>query len=207
MIRERNAVAGAFPGIARDFVGATKSAGGNHDRLRLENPETSALAVIAKRAHDAIAVLEQRHDRLFHVNRDALMNAVILQRANHFQTRAVADVRQARIAMAAEIALRNFAFLRAIKHRASFEFVHAGGRFLGVQFRHAPVVDVLATAHCVGEMDFPVSRSSTLPIAAAMPPSAMTVCALPRSDLQMRPTLTPTADASIAARSPAPPRR
>jgi len=44
-----------------------------------------------------------------------------------------------------------------------------------------------------------------LPIAAAMPPSAMTVCALPSSDLQINPTLTPAADASIAARKPAPP--
>ena len=50
-----------------------------------------------------------------------------------------------------------------------------------------------------------LSRSSTLASAAAMPPSAMTVCALPSSDLQTRPTLTPPADASIAARSPAPP--
>ena len=52
---------------------------------------------------------------------------------------------------------------------------------------------------------FQLSRSSTLPIAAAMPPSAMTVCALPRSDLQISPTLTPAADASMAARKPAPP--
>ena len=49
------------------------------------------------------------------------------------------------------------------------------------------------------------SRSSTLARAAAIPPSAMTVCALPRSDLQISPTETPAADASMAARSPAPP--
>src|SRR5688572_12404118 len=50
-----------------------------------------------------------------------------------------------------------------------------------------------------------LSSGHTLPMAAAMPPSAMTVWALPRSDLQTRPTLTPCAAASIAARSPAPP--
>src|SRR5688572_8891338 len=50
-----------------------------------------------------------------------------------------------------------------------------------------------------------LSRSSTLPIAAAIPPSAMTVWALPRSDLVMTATLTPRAEASIAARRPAPP--
>src|ERR1051326_5560999 len=50
-----------------------------------------------------------------------------------------------------------------------------------------------------------LSRSSTLASAAATPPSAMTVCALPRSDLQTRPTERPVAAASIAARRPAPP--
>src|SRR5438309_11445844 len=38
-----------------------------------------------------------------------------------------------------------------------------------------------------------------------MPPSAMTVCALPSSDLQITAVRTPSADASIAARNPAPP--
>ena len=35
------------------------------------------------------------------------------------------------------------------------------------------------------------SRSSTLASAAAIPPSAITVCAFPSSDLQTRPTETP----------------
>src|SRR5216110_672172 len=52
---------------------------------------------------------------------------------------------------------------------------------------------------------FQLSRSSTLARAAAMPPSAITVWALPSSDLQTSPTDTPAADASMAARSPAPP--
>src|SRR3954462_14622703 len=52
---------------------------------------------------------------------------------------------------------------------------------------------------------FQLSRSSTLARAAATPPSAMTVCAFPSSDLQTIPTLAPAADAAIAARSPAPP--
>src|SRR3954463_12407230 len=40
---------------------------------------------------------------------------------------------------------------------------------------------------------------------AAMPPSAMTVCALPSSDLQTTATFAPALCASMAARSPAPP--
>src|SRR5712691_302366 len=50
-----------------------------------------------------------------------------------------------------------------------------------------------------------LSRSSTLPMAAATPPSAITVCALPSSDFVTTPVLAPFADASIAARNPAPP--
>ena len=88
---------------------------------------------------------------------DALMDAVILQRADHFQAGAVADVGQARITMAAEIALQNPAVLGAVEHRApGFQFADAVRRFLGVQFGHAPVVEVLAAAHGVGEMDAPV---------------------------------------------------
>ena len=88
---------------------------------------------------------------------DALMDAVILQRADHLQAGAVAHVRQARIAVAAEVALKNLAVLGAIENRApGFEFVHPRRSFLGVQFRHAAVVQVLAAAHGVGEMDAPV---------------------------------------------------
>ena len=46
--------------------------------------------------------------------------------------------------------------LRAIEHRApGFELADAIGRFLGVQLGHAPVVDVLAAAHRVGEVHLP----------------------------------------------------
>jgi len=52
---------------------------------------------------------------------------------------------------------------------------------------------------------FQLSRVSVLASAAATPPSAITVCALPSSDLQTRPTDAPCSAASIAARNPAPP--
>ncbi len=85
------------------------------------------------------------------------MDAVVLQGADHFQAGAVADVRQARIAMAAEIALQDAAVLGAVEDRApGFQFAHARRRFLGVQLGHAPVVQVLAAAHGVGEVDAPV---------------------------------------------------
>src|SRR5687768_8900602 len=49
------------------------------------------------------------------------------------------------------------------------------------------------------------SSFQTFRSAAAMPPSAMTVCALPKSDLQMSAVRAPCALASMAARIPAPP--
>ena len=50
-----------------------------------------------------------------------------------------------------------------------------------------------------------LSREFALPIAAAAPPSAITVCALPNSDFEMMATRLPASRASIAARRPAPP--
>ncbi len=84
------------------------------------------------------------------------MNAVILERAYHLQAGAVANVRQARILVSAEVSLQNPAIRSAIEKRAPcLQFAHAFRRFPGVQFGHAPVVEVLAAAHGVGEMDPP----------------------------------------------------
>ena len=84
------------------------------------------------------------------------MHAVILQRADHLEAGAVADVRQARIAMAAEIALQNAPVFGAIEHRAPrLEFADAVRRLLGVMLGHPPVVQVLAAAHGVGEVHAP----------------------------------------------------
>src|SRR6478735_2974788 len=50
-----------------------------------------------------------------------------------------------------------------------------------------------------------LSCGFTLPMAAAIPPSAITVCALPNSDLVRIATRLPAWRPAIAARSPAPP--
>ena len=50
-----------------------------------------------------------------------------------------------------------------------------------------------------------LSSGQRLPIAAAMPPSAITVWALPSSDLQTIAVSAPASWAAIAARRPAPP--
>jgi hypothetical protein len=52
---------------------------------------------------------------------------------------------------------------------------------------------------------FQLSSGHTLPIEAARPPSAMTVCALPSSDFETIAVRAPASCAAIAARSPDPP--
>src|SRR5438552_13791138 len=88
--------------------------------------------------------------------------------------------------------------------QASSSRTRAGASFacssaIRQEFRYCP--PRMVSAKCT----FQLSRSSTLARAAAIPPSAITVCAFPRSDLQISPTETPTVDASMAARKPAPP--
>src|SRR5580693_18835 len=90
-----------------------------------------------------------------HVN--ALVDAVILEGTDHLEAGAIADVSEPRIFVSAEIALQDAAVGSAIEHRApGFELAYAVGCFLGVEFSHAGIVQVLAAAHGVRKMDTPV---------------------------------------------------
>src|SRR6266436_8727822 len=98
-------VSGVFPTVARDFVSAADATGREYDRVRAENLEASALALIAESADYAVAIFQQGKNRMFHVHIDSLMNPVILKRADHFQAGAIANVRKSRIFMTAKISL------------------------------------------------------------------------------------------------------
>src|SRR5207237_5878097 len=126
-------VAGVFPTVACDFVSAADSTGCENDRFPAKNFEATAFAFITKRANDAIAVFQQRKNRVFHINLDALMHAVILQGTNHFETGAITHVRETWILMPAKISLQNPAVLCPIENRApGLKLAHAIGRFLRV---------------------------------------------------------------------------
>ena len=74
------------------------------------------------------------------------------------------------------------------------ELADAIGRLHRVELGHPRVVQELAADHRVAEVDLPgVARRRRGPCAAATPPSAMTVWALPSSDLQTSPTFAPAA--------------
>jgi hypothetical protein len=85
------------------------------------------------------------------------MYSVILQGADHFKPSSIANVRESRIAMTAEISLQNSAVSRSIEKRAPrFQFAHTRGRFLGVKLRHAPAIKILPTAHGIGKVNSPI---------------------------------------------------
>ena len=93
----------------------------------------------------------------FHVDVDALVHGVLLEDADHLEAGAVADVREPRVAMTAEVALEDEAILRAIEEGAPLlELEHAVRGLLRVQLRHPPVAQQLAAAHGVAEVDLPV---------------------------------------------------
>ena len=155
--REGLAVAGVFPRVRRDLPRLADTARGEHDGLGLEEDELAGVAPVAEGAADAVALLQEPLDLALHVDVDALVDAVVLERPDHLEAGPVADVGQARIAMAAEVALEDASVLGAIEQGApALQLEHALGRFLGVQLRHPPVVQHLAAAHRVAEMDLPV---------------------------------------------------
>ena len=151
------AVACVLPTVARDLVRAPDAARGEHDRFRPEQLEPAALPFVGERAHHPAEVGQQREHRAFHVHVDALVHAVVLQRPDHLQTGAIADVGEPRVFVPAEIPLQDAAVVRSIEQRAPcFQRPDFLRRLSGVQFRHPPVVDVLAAAHGVGKMHLPV---------------------------------------------------
>ncbi len=88
---------------------------------------------------------------------DTELDDAVLEAADHFQTGAIADVTQSSIRVGAEGALEDATVGGAVEDGAiRFELVDAIGRLAGMQLGHPPVVDQLAAAHRVLEMDLPV---------------------------------------------------
>ena len=156
VVGERVPVAGVLPAVAGDRVGPADSPGRQHDRLAAVQPEPPALAVVPQRAGHPAAVGEDPEHRALHVHVDALVDAVVLQRADHLQPGAVAHVRQAGILVPAEVALEDAAVGGAVEQRAPrLQLPHPVRRLPRVQLGHPPVVDVLPAAHRVGEVHLP----------------------------------------------------
>jgi hypothetical protein len=109
------AIARIFPTIAGDAKGTANAARRQDYGTRAEHHEAAAFPVIGQRAGGAPANHQQTAYGGFHEDINAPVHTVVLQRANHLQPRTVAYVRQARIGVAAEVALQNLAIFRAIE--------------------------------------------------------------------------------------------
>src|SRR5215475_3314085 len=108
------AVARVLPGVGRDLPRLADAARRQDHPLRLEENDTAGFAPVPDGPAHALAVLEQTRDRALHVDVDA----VILERANHLEAGTIADVRQSRVAVAAEVSLQDAAVLGAVEQRA-----------------------------------------------------------------------------------------
>src|SRR6266404_4038827 len=108
----------AFPTIAGDLVSPPNAASRDDDGLSQKNLEPPALSVITKCSDHTVAFLQQRQDRVLHVNINALVNSVVLERANHLQPSAITHMRQAGILVPAEIALQNAPVRCPVKERS-----------------------------------------------------------------------------------------
>src|ERR1043165_6782658 len=111
-------VSSVFPTVTGDFVRATDSARRYHDCLGTKNFEMAPLTLVSKGSNHTVTVFEQRENRVLHVNIASLMNAMILQGADHLQPGAITDVRQPRIFVAAKMSLQNSAIFGAIENGA-----------------------------------------------------------------------------------------
>ncbi|MBV6491284.1 MAG: hypothetical protein CNCCGFBP_01861 [Fimbriimonadaceae bacterium] len=156
MVGQRVAVPGALPRVAGDGEGLSDPAGCDDDGLREEHHEVAMLPEVRERAADLPFRFQQRGGRAFHVELDSLVDAVVLERADHFEPGAVTDVGQPGVLVPSEVPLQDAAVGSTIEERApSFQFKHSRRRFLGVVFGHEGVVEVLAAPHRVGKVDLP----------------------------------------------------
>src|SRR5665811_2113411 len=82
---------------------------------------------------------------------------LLLQGADQLETGAIAHVGESRVLVPTEVALTDPSVFRAVEQRAvGLELPDAVRGLLGVKLRHARVVEELATAHGVAEVDLPV---------------------------------------------------
>src|SRR5262249_44739813 len=114
-IAERVTITGVFPAVAGNLVGASDAAGRQYDCLRTKNQEAAALAVVTERTDNSSVLFQQSENRTLHVHIDPPMHTVILQRPNHFQTRAITHMCEPRIFVTTEVALENPTIFGAIE--------------------------------------------------------------------------------------------
>ena len=206
VVGERVAVAGVLPAVAGDLEGPADAAGGQHDRPCAEQPEPAPLAIVAERAGDAVAVLSRR--RTVHSMCTSMPWWMPWSCSVRIISRPVRSPTCARRGYRWPPKLRWRMRPSAVRSNSA---PHASssrtrsGASLRVQLGHAPVVDVLAAAHRVGEVHPPAVAVVHVGQRGRDAALGHHGVRLAQQRLADRPTVTPAPDAAIAARSPAPP--
>src|SRR5204863_2950623 len=122
-----------------------------------EDHKSSGLSPVRHKSGNFFSVFNNIEGSAFLMNSKSLVDSIILKRAYHFQSCAVANVSETRITMSSEISLRNISIFRSVEHSAPFfQFAHTIGCLLRMKFCHAPLVQKFSSAHCVAEMNLPV---------------------------------------------------
>ena len=151
------AVAGVLPGVAGDLVRLADAPGGHDHRAGPEDGEAPSLPVVAQGARHPVAILQEGGDGDLHVDVQALVDAMVLEGADHLQAGTVPHVGQPRVGVAAEVPLQDLPVGGPVHEGAPrLQLPDPVRRLPGVELRHPPVVEVSAASHGVGEVDPPV---------------------------------------------------
>ena len=157
-------VTGVFPRARTHRPASGDATGGEDNRLGREGVEVPVNPGVGNASGDAVPLLEQAADRVFHENVNALVDASLLECPNDFEAGGIADVGKPREGVATEISLIDEVLGGAIKDGTPlFEFPDSVRGFFGVELGHAPVGEPFAPLHRVVEVNLPsVSGVSVL---------------------------------------------
>src|SRR5260370_39789833 len=114
IVGERVAITGVLPTVAGEPVRTSHSACREDDGFRLKQQEAAALAVVAESSNNTISLFKQRNDRALHVHIHSLMYSVVLNRADPFEARSIADGCETRIAVPAKVSLENISLAGSV---------------------------------------------------------------------------------------------
>src|SRR5579875_1482380 len=137
---------------------APARAAGRHDDGRgVPHDEPARRTLIPRRTDDRAVTLEERRHGMLHEDGDLAGDDFVLERADQLEAGAVPDVDQPLIRVSAEEALHDPPVVGTVEDRSPrLEVVDLFGRFLRVQERHLPIIDVLPAEHRVAKMNAPV---------------------------------------------------
>ena len=157
-------VACVFPRARANRPTAGDAARGKNDRFGGEGVEIPVDPGVGDASGNAVPLLEQAANRVFHEDVNAFVNTSFLERSDDFEAGGIADVGKPREGVATEISLIDEVLGGAIKDGTPlFEFTDPVRGFFGVELGHTPVGEPFAPLHRVVEVNLPsVSGVSVL---------------------------------------------